>query len=159
MLTLNFQTFQSAHLPEMVDLWVESWALAYPDIDFEARRGWAVDTFVALAAKGVGFDLAFDASTAAMVGFLTLDARDGHINQVAVAKAYWGQGVADILLNRAKAMAPGLLKLEVNADNLRAIALYRRHGFVEVGRGANPNSGREIMMLEWRKVSSSNAKK
>ena len=147
---LAFQSYDSPHLPEMTDLWIASWRKSYPEIDFEARRGWAVDRFVSLHADGVDFVLAFDAETADMAGFLTIDRRNGHIDQVVVAISYWGRGVADQLLSQARRLSPERLRLEVNLDNAAAIALYERHGFRKTGEGVNPNSHRRFAMMEWR---------
>ena len=38
----------------------------------------------------------------------------------------------------------------VNKDNDRAIAFYRKHGFVYFGEGANPVSGRPVDLMRWR---------
>jgi putative acetyltransferase len=146
---LTYQGYDSHHLPEMTDLWVASWQKSYPDIDFEQRRAWAVERFVALNAGGVAYLLAFDKVNADMAGFLTLDRRNGHIDQVVVAIPYWGRGVADQLLTEARRQRPQGLKLEVNTDNAAAIALYIRHGFKKVGEGVNANSGRTFAYMEW----------
>ncbi|MER7795839.1 GNAT family N-acetyltransferase [Microbacterium sp. NPDC096154] len=62
-------------------------------------------------------------------------------------------GVADALLEAvihwARQQGPAL-RLNVHADNPRAVAFYRRHGFVETGRSHPyelPPYGREIEML------------
>jgi putative acetyltransferase len=146
---LRFQGYDAHHLPEMTDLWVESWQKSYPSIDFEQRRAWAVERFVGLNAQGVAFLLAFDSTNADMAGFLSLDRRNGHIDQVVVAIPYWGRGVADQMLSEARRLRPEGLKLEVNSDNGAAIALYLRHGFAKTGEGVNANSGRTFAYMEW----------
>jgi putative acetyltransferase len=148
--TLALTGFDHHHLPEMTDLWIASWQRAYPDIDFEARRSWAVDRFVSLHRDGVAFLIALDRATGQIAGFLSLDPRNGHVDQVVVAVPYWGRGVADQMLIDAKARSPGTLWLEVNADNRNAIALYVRHGFRKTGEGVNPNSSRRFDVMEWR---------
>lgn len=147
---LSFRPFDHHHLPEMIDLWVASWQKSYPDIDFEARRGWAVDRVLALHKGGVDFVLAFDNYNADMAGFLSVDRRNGHIDQVVVAIPYWGRGVADQLLTEARRLSPNQLKLEVNLDNAAAIAVYNRHEFTKTGEGVNPNSNRRFAVMEWR---------
>lgn len=65
---------------------------------------------------------------------------EGYINNVAVDEKYRRQGIADELIaafvrfGRAKL---AFLTLEVRASNAPAIALYAKHGFVEVGRRKN----------------------
>ncbi len=49
----------------------------------------------------------------------------------------------------AKAASPTGLTLDVNADNARAIAFYRREGFVTTGHRLN-EQGRPIDLMAWR---------
>ena len=76
--------FDWHHAPELADLWVATWTLAMPAIDFEARR-----------------------------------------------------------------LSPAAITLDVNLDNARAVAFYRREGFVQIGEGANPRSGLKTLKLRW----------
>jgi len=64
-----------------------------------------------------------------------------HIGEMgmSVKKAYWGLGVGTHLLNELIAFAKGtgileVIHLEVKTDNDRAIALYKKMGFQEIGR-------------------------
>lgn len=64
-----------------------------------------------------------------------------HVNNIGVRESARGRGVGSALLRDALAWASergakGAL-LEVRANNLAAQALYRRHGFQEVGRRKN----------------------
>lgn len=56
---------------------------------------------------------------------------------IAVVKAAWGQGVGTALLQKIVDYAKGhgieMINLEVRSDNLRAIALYEKFGFVKTG--------------------------
>ncbi|NLH82777.1 MAG: GNAT family N-acetyltransferase [Phyllobacteriaceae bacterium] len=139
-----------AHLPEVVDLWVASWARTMPEIDFEARRPWLVGRLAELAAADVRRRVAFSETGEAM-GFVTLDPANGWLDQIAVGPDFWGCGVAERLLDDARAIAPGRIGLDVNADNSRAVAFYEKQGFVKVGTGANPRSGLPTLILEWRR--------
>jgi putative acetyltransferase len=142
--------FAHAYLPEMADLWIESWSRAYPDIDFEARRIWICERLEELRAAGVETYFALDTGNGTMAGWITLDRGSGHIDQIAVLPKYWGTGAADALLKAVMAKAHGAITLEVNQDNARAIGFYMRHSFVKTGEGVNPNSGKAISYLEWR---------
>jgi hypothetical protein len=57
---------------------------------------------------------------------------------LAVVRAYWGQGIGTALMERLMEWAERYrvvkIKLSVFANNERALALYRRFGFVEEGR-------------------------
>lgn len=132
----------------MLDLWVAAWRAAMPEIDFDARRSWCAAHLDALAAAGVRVVVAELAGTVA--GFVTVDTRRGHVDQLAVHPEAQGSGVADRLIARAKVLAPGGLALDVNAVNGRARRFYARHGFRTVGAGVNARSGLPTLTLNWR---------
>jgi putative acetyltransferase len=146
----NLVVCHDAHLPELTDLWVAAWNEAMPAIDFEARRRWFVDHLNAMRDAGVAVTCAFDAACGELAGFLTLDPATGHIDQVAVAPAYWSSGAADALIDHAKASAKIALRLEVNQDNPRAVRFYERHGFQRRAASLNPNSGLKTWRYEWK---------
>lgn len=65
---------------------------------------------------------------------------EGYITNVAVDNTYRRQGIADELIAafvRFGQAKLAFLTLEVRASNAPAIALYAKHGFVEVGRRKN----------------------
>jgi len=146
----NLIAFDPAHLPELTDLWVAAWHRTMPAIDFDARRAWFVDHLTAMQEAGVAVTCVFDASRGEMAGFVTLDPASGHIDQLAVAPAYWSRGAADVLIADAKARAPGALRLEVNQDNARAVRFYEKHGFHRRAASLNPNSGLKTWRCEWK---------
>lgn len=152
-----FQPFDRAHLPELVDLWIDAWARTMPSMDFEARRAWFVDHVTSLVDDGARACLAFDPANGSMVGFVTLEPHTGHVDQLVVGVGYWGQGCAAALLAwaRAEAQRSGCerLWLDVNQDNPRAVRLYEREGFRRVHEGVNPNSGLRTWRYEWRRGS------
>ena len=101
-----------------------------PPIDVEARAAsWRLEgTLVAVADRGE------------LVGSIHLDpSRHGFADLgMAVARDWRGRGVGSALLEAAVdwARARGLHKLSLSVfpHNDAAIALYRKHGFVEEGR-------------------------
>ena len=132
----------------LIDLWVAAWALAAPSIDFEGRRPWFAAHLDGLAAAGARLVVAERGGAPA--GFVTVDPASGHLDQLAVHPNHQGAGVADRLMEAAKALSPGELHLDVNADNVRARRFYARHGFRESGVGVNPRSGLPTRLLLWR---------
>ncbi len=62
---------------------------------------------------------------------------EAHVSTIGVARDRQGEGIGarllDALLAEADRRSPVVL-LEVRADNERAIGLYRRRGFAEIGR-------------------------
>ena len=141
--------FDDGHLVELVDLWIAAWSKAMPEIDFEARRVWFVDHFSGLRDRGVTVTCAFNTANGEMAGFITLDPKSGHIDQIAVAPAHWGSSAAGTLIADAKSRAPGRLMLEVNQDNARAVRFYDKHGFRRMVASMNPGSGQKTWTCEW----------
>lgn len=66
---------------------------------------------------------------------------EGYISNVAVAEEYRRMGVADKLIIELEAIAKNLelsfMTLEVREGNEPARALYKKHGFTDVGRRKN----------------------
>ncbi|MCE9521455.1 MAG: GNAT family N-acetyltransferase [Alphaproteobacteria bacterium] len=120
-----------------------------PSIDFEARRAWFVDHLIGLRDRGAVVACAFDVASGEMAGFYTLDAKGGHIDQLAVAPTHWGTPAASTLLEDAMSRAPGTLRLEVNQENPRAIRFYEKHGFRRRAAGVNPSSGLRTWHYQW----------
>lgn len=63
---------------------------------------------------------------------------EGHLLNVAVSAEIQGQGLGRFLLNQAVACARGLglasVLLEVRPSNQRALDIYQRYGFTQIGR-------------------------
>lgn len=85
--------------------------------------------------------------------------RERHRSRLGICllRAYWGRGVGTRMMETALELARDSgflqLELEVDAENQRAIALYRRFGFEEYGRlpGATRRDGQffdELLMVK-----------
>lgn len=63
---------------------------------------------------------------------------EAHLLNVAVSRKWQGKGVGRLLVNQAVALSRGLgmesILLEVRPSNVRALEIYQRYGFVEIGR-------------------------
>lgn len=136
--------------PAMLDLWVASWRATYPGIDFDARREWLTRQVARLEKDGAVTLCLFAGDPRALAGFVVIDPRTGWLDQICVSPARRGEGCGEALMAAARAISPGVVRLDVNADNRRAIRFYERGGFVQTGRGANTLSGRATLMMEWR---------
>ena len=139
----------------LLDLWVASWRATFPTIDFDARREWFVGHLAGLEAAGAAL-ICICEDTAKpgerkLVGFALIDPKTGWLDQIAVKPNAFGAGVGRELLNAAKRAAPEKIRLDVNADNFRALRFYKREGFTRVGAGVNKLSGRETAVLEWKR--------
>ncbi|MFV0279332.1 MAG: GNAT family N-acetyltransferase [Rhodoblastus sp.] len=138
----------------LLDLWVASWRATFPTIDFEARRQWFRAHLVECEAQGAiligAFEDALKPGERKLIGFVLIDPKTGWLDQISVKPNSFGAGVGRELLNAAKRASPSTIRLDVNADNFRALRFYRREGFSRVGAGVNKLSGRETAVLEWR---------
>jgi putative acetyltransferase len=140
--------FEPADLPAIEALWVAAWAATGFPIDFSARLPWLRAHLTQLAAEGVEIIVGLDAE-ARPAGFVTIDPRTGHLDQLCVAPSAQGGGLARALLNEAKRRAPGRIQLDVNEDNFRACRFYEREGFEVAGVGRSEMSGLPVRRLIW----------
>src|SRR6266850_1222024 len=122
-----------------IELWRRTWQQHYPHIDFTARLAWWRERWRNELVATATITLAQVRD--GLVGFVTVDARTGYLDQIVVAPEAWGSGVAAALLAQAKRLSPGGLDLKVNADNARAIRFYEKQGFAAAGEEVNPRSG------------------
>jgi putative acetyltransferase len=135
---------------ELLALWVASWRATYPDIAFEARCAWLLDRLAKLEAEGAQTLCLWEEAPDSLMGFVTIDPESGWLDQLCVHPHRFGAGVGSALLAAARERSPRLVRLDVNADNTRAIRFYEREGFERVGPGQPSKSGRETLVLEWR---------
>ncbi|GAB4440624.1 MAG: hypothetical protein Kow00120_08810 [Anaerolineae bacterium] len=104
---------------------------------YEVERVVQLALRVARDRRGVGVIAAREAGDGAPVGFglLTLWPHAAEVSDLTVAPALRGQGIGTALLRHlecaARAMQAERLEIGVAARNTRALALYRRLGFVE----------------------------
>ena len=130
-----------------IALWLGTWRLAYPSIDFVARVPWWRERWRnELVPKA---DIIVAERDGAMVGFVTIDA-SGYLDQLVVAPDHWGSKLATSLVDEAKRRSPGGVTLKVNDDNVRAIRFYERSGFVHTGEDVNPASTRRVLKMAWK---------
>jgi len=149
---LALRPYAAADEEILIELWRRGWQQAYPEIDFTARVAWWRarwrNELVPVATIAVA-ELADKP-----VGFVTIDAKGGYLDQIVVAPEAWGRGVAEALLAEAKRISPEKIELHVNTDNARALRFYEKHGFAVTGEGVNPHSGRPVLAMRWESASS-----
>ncbi len=129
-----------------IALWLETWKLAYPAIDFDKRVDWWRERWRTELVPVAQIVVA--EQDGALVGFVTIDGT-GYLDQLVVAPIQWGSDVARLLMEDAKRLSPGGVTLKVNADNARAIRFYLRNGFIKSADEVN-SSGRAVDVMEWR---------
>jgi putative acetyltransferase len=136
--------------PALLQLWLAAWRATYDDIDFGARSEWFMNHLQELEARGALTLCLHEGAPPSLGGFVVVDPATGWLDQLCVLPRYFGTGIAHDLLAAAQRVAPAALRLDVNADNRRALRFYERQGFVRVGPGAPSRSGRATLVLERR---------
>ena len=144
----SLRPYQPRDEDASVALWLRTWQAAYPELDFAARLDWWRarwrDELVPCAA------IVIAERATATLGFVTVDPRTRYVDQIVVAPEHWRSGVGAALIAEARRLSPNGLDLDVNTDNARAIAFYRKLGFVVDGAGRNPISGKPVHRMRWR---------
>jgi putative acetyltransferase len=140
--------YVQADFPAIADLWVAAWRTTGFAIDFDARRDWLKQHLATLAAHGVRILVARDGKERPL-GFVSIDPNDGYLDQLCVAPEAFGAGVGRALLREAMRLSPGLVELDVNEANARAVRFYRREGFRAVTRGLSAGSGLPTIRMRW----------
>jgi putative acetyltransferase len=131
-----------------VTLWLRSWQAAYPQLDFIARLDWWRQRWRDELLRTA--DVVIAESAGIMIGFVTIDPQTLYLDQIVVAPEHWRSGIGAVLLEEARRISPRGLDLDVNVDNARAIAFYKKHGFTITGPGENPISGKPVHRMSWR---------
>jgi putative acetyltransferase len=146
--TFSLRPYAAADEDAAIELWRRTWQQAYPQIDFGARTEWWRqrwrDELVPRAAIVVA------ERGGSIVGFVTIVPQNGYLDQIVVAPEFWGSELAAMLLAEARRRSPEKIELLVNKDNERAMAFYRKQGFVLAGDDVNPVSGRPVYRMVWR---------
>ena len=145
---LKLRDYASADEDAAIELWQRTWQQAYPRIDFAERVAWWRERWrneLVPRAKIVVAEMG-----GVLEGFVTVDPKNGYLDQIVVAPEFWGSNIAAMLLDAGKRISPAMLELLVNKDNERAIAFYEKNGFVYVGEDVNPVSGRPVNRMRWR---------
>ena len=131
-----------------VALWLRSWQAAYPQLDFIARLDWWRQRWRDELLRTA--DVVIAESADLIIGFVTIDPQTLYLDQIVVAPEHWRSGIGAVLLEEARRISPHGLDLDVNVDNARAIAFYKKHGFTIAGPGKNPISGKPVHRMTWR---------
>jgi putative acetyltransferase len=130
-----------------IALWQQTWQAAYPTIDFAGRVVWWRERWQNELVPNARIVLA--EADGKLIGFATID-DTGYLDQLVVSPNAWGANVGTVLMHEAKRLSPDAITLLVNHDNVRAIAFYNKHGFVDAGEDVNPVSGRPVRRMEWK---------
>jgi len=125
---LNYEPMQDADLADVLAL--EQRVYPYP---------WSMANFVDSLNSQYQAWVLRDRDGALLGYFLLMAIVDeAHLLNVAVAAERQGQGLGHLLLNQAVACARGLgmesVLLEVRPSNTRALHIYERYGFQQIGR-------------------------
>jgi putative acetyltransferase len=145
--SFTLRPYAAADEDAAIELWLRTWQLAYPAIDFAARLSWWRERWrgeLVLQAR-----IVIAESAGVMTGFVTVDPQTLYLDQIVVAPEAWGSGTGEALIAEAKRLSPRGLDLQVNQDNARAVRFYQKQGFVEAGHDRTI-AGRPTYKMSWR---------
>ncbi len=146
--SITLRRYTPADEADAIELWRRTWQAAYPHLDFNARVDWWRERWRNELVPVATIVVAERAGN--FVGFVTVDPATGYLDQIVVAPETWRAKLGATLLDEARRIAPTGLDLHVNTDNARAIAFYRKHGFVVSGEDVNARSGAPVFKMSWR---------
>ena len=149
---MRLRRYEAGDEDAAIALWLRTWQVAYPSIDFGARVAWwrerwrneLVASAVIVVAEADGD------SENGMIGFVTVDPGTRYLDQIVVAPERWGAGIGEALIAEAKRLSPAGLDLDVNTDNAHAVRFYQQLGFAVSGAGVNAVSGKPVHRMSWR---------
>lgn len=125
------------------DIWLAASILAHDFIDPEfwrAKRTAMRDMYLPAA------DVAIAVSGRSIVGFSAMMGE--RLEALFVHPDCWGRGIGGLLLAEARTCR-NAMTLSVYSRNGRALAFYRRHGFVETGSGVCAQTGEAETRMAW----------
>lgn len=127
-----------ADLDSIMLLWLRSTLAAHPFIDesyWYESASMVRESFLPQAVTWV----ACPASRKEIAGFISV-INQQFVGALFVDAPFYGQGVAQQLMAQARSRY-GKLLLEVYQQNLRAVAFYRKEGFVVIADTHHPGTG------------------
>ena len=145
---ISLRAYQTDDEDASVALWLRTWQATYPALDFAERLDWWRERWRHELLPVA--EIVIAEANGGMIGFVTIDTATRYLDQLVVAPEYWGAGVGLDLIAEAKRLSPSGVDLDVNVDNARALAFYRKCGFAITGDGKNPITGRPIHRMSWR---------
>lgn len=86
-----------------------------------------------------------------IVGFAALNAARDHLDHLYVRPGWYGRGIGGSLLDKAKALSAGRLRLFTFQRNARARAFYEARGFivVDTNDGSRNEEREPDVLYEW----------
>jgi putative acetyltransferase len=145
---ISLRAYQADDEDASVAMWLRTWQATYPALDFAERLDWWRERWRHELLPVA--EVVIAEANGSMIGFVTIDTATRYLDQLVVAPEYWGAGVGQDLIAEAKRLSPSGVDLDVNVDNARALAFYRKCGFAITGDGKNPITGRPIHRMSWR---------
>lgn len=138
---------QASDHDDILFLWLKSTTLAHPFIDEMYWIESAVmvrKNFLPQADTWISYEV----GSRKVNGFASvLDQQ--FLGAMFVSENVYGCGVAQALMQQVKMNFP-LLMLEVYQQNLRAMAFYRKEGFIIVNDTRHPGTGLPTWIMSWQ---------
>jgi putative acetyltransferase len=145
---IRLRAYRPDDFESSVGIWMRACQKALPEIAYAKREDWWRNRWQNDLVPNNSITIAEIGDKPK--GFVVIDPKSGWLDQLAVEPVLWGHGIADALMAEAKRQSPGIIRLDVNQANPRAIRFYELSGFVRAGEGVNKNSGAPTYLYEWK---------
>lgn len=134
---------ENAH-DKLVDIWLRAVRQTHAFLTEEDIRFYH-DIVKGGALKEVEIWMALHRGDKAPIGFIGLTSTN--VEMLFVDPAYHGQSAGRQLLNHAISLKGREITVDVNEQNEKAAAFYKRFGFIQTGRSELDGSGRPFPLL------------
>lgn len=144
---IDIISYDEKYAEETVRMWRDSKekALGHKDIhDFADHLNFLKTVLI----KENQVFLAIDKDADKSVGIMAIDG--DHLNQLYIHTDYQGKGIGTRLLNVAKNLSNGILRLYTFEVNKKAQKFYEKHGFEIIGRGFENEENLPDILYEWK---------
>ncbi len=132
---------------KVMDVWLRAWKFAFPRLNWHQRMQdfrWYWKTKLEKKHRITLAEL--DGN---IVGFITVNLKNGYIDQLASVPEEWGRDIGNRLMEEAKRLSPTGVSLKVNAVNHRARRFYEKHGLIVSGH-EKTEKGTLIYLMKWQ---------
>ena len=127
---VSIRSYAPADAPTCADIFDRAWHSGHPyaprEIDVATLGAETRDETVLIAEL-----------EGRVVGFVSVYLPESFVHHLYVDPARQGRGIGPLLLERAVALAGGRASLKCQTGNARALAFYRRLGWIEVTAGTS----------------------
>lgn len=142
----KIERYSHSYLNQTVSMWRDSYekALGIKETHSIEEHNYFLEEILQ---KNFEVFIALSEEEDSVIGLIAMNSKE--IDQLFIHNDYQGYGIGSELLNMAKDKSHGELSLYTFAVNKKALAFYKKNGFVEIKRGYENVENMEDVLLKW----------